>query len=143
MTVNALANALQNFGRGRAANVGCDERVFELVQDPGVDFLAPTDGVLELLHQPRARFLDAGFEAFEEAGRARRRWRFRGRIAEQGLDHEAPKLQFSSANATALAIDYRVFFDQKDENSIECTLRQPELDAAVAVDLLAEAAVDA
>ena len=71
MTLHALADALQNLGRGADADVGGDERVLELFEDIGVDFLAPADGVFQLLHQPGAGFLDAGLETVEEDSRRR------------------------------------------------------------------------
>ena len=48
------------------ADVGGDERVFQLFENLGVDFLAAADGVLELLHQPGAGLLDAGLQTIEK-----------------------------------------------------------------------------
>ena len=70
------------------ADVGRDQRVFQLLQNLGVDLLASADGVFKLLHQARARLLDAGFQAFEKTGF--RRWRWRG--SEERLKHVAELL---------------------------------------------------
>jgi len=88
MAVDALADKLQDFRRGFGSDIGGDERVFELFEDVGVDFLASADGVLDFLHEAGAGFLNAGLEAFEKT------WfgRGSGRGAEKRLKHGAELL---------------------------------------------------
>ena len=61
---DTFTDSLQDLSRGLGADVGRDQRVLQLLQNLGVDLLAPADGVFELLHQPGARLLHAGFQTF-------------------------------------------------------------------------------
>ena len=78
--VDALADAVENFVGGGDADIGADERVFELFEQIGVDFLAAGDDVFDARDEAGAGFLDAAFEFFEK-----RRLLLDG--AEKGLDH--------------------------------------------------------
>ena len=68
LAVGTLADAFQNLADGVHADVGGDERVLQLVEKVGVDFLAAGDGVFQAIHQARTRLLDAGLQAFEQVG---------------------------------------------------------------------------
>jgi len=59
---DTLADSLQDLGRGLGADIGCDQRVLQLLQNICVDLLAYADGVLKFLHQPGASLLYAGFQ---------------------------------------------------------------------------------
>ena len=65
--VHALADALQNLLRGPYPYIRGDERVFELVQQAGIDLRAAFEGVFQSRHQPRARFFDTAFELLKES----------------------------------------------------------------------------
>ena len=68
LAVRALADALQNFADRVHADVGGDERILQLVEQVGVDFLAAGDSVFQAIHQARTRLLDAGLQALEQVG---------------------------------------------------------------------------
>ncbi len=68
MAVDTLADPVQHLGSRLGADVGGDQRVFEFLQDVGVDFLPALHRVFELFHQPGARFLHARFQAVQQAG---------------------------------------------------------------------------
>ena len=66
VAVHALADALQNLVGGADADIGGDERVFQLVEQIGVDFLAALERVFERRNQPGARLLHAALELLEK-----------------------------------------------------------------------------
>ena len=66
--VGALADAFENFGHRIHADVGGDERIFQLVEQISVDFFAAGDGVFQAIHQAGTRLLDAGLQAIEQVG---------------------------------------------------------------------------
>ncbi len=68
LAVGALADAFENLADGIHADVGGDERVLQLVEQVGVDFLASGDGVFQPIHQAGTRLLDAGLQALEQVG---------------------------------------------------------------------------
>src|SRR5580698_6183757 len=80
VAAHALADAVENLGGGADADIGGDEREFELIEQAGVDFLLALDGVFERGNQAGAGFLDTALELLEK-----------GRLllhgAEQGLNH--------------------------------------------------------
>ena len=66
LAVHTLADAVQDFLGGPHADIGADERVFELVQQVGVDFLPALQDVFEPGNQAGARLLHAAFEFFQQ-----------------------------------------------------------------------------
>ena len=68
MALHALADAVQDLLGGAHADVGGDQRVFQLVEQVGVDFALALQRVFERGDQPGARLLHAAFEFFEKRG---------------------------------------------------------------------------
>ena len=66
LAVDALADAFENFGGGGDADIGGNQRVFELIEQFGVNLLLAGDQILDLADQASARLLDARLEAFEK-----------------------------------------------------------------------------
>ena len=60
LAVHPLANALQDFGGRPWPNVGCDERILQLVQQVCVDLLAPGEEILDTIHESGTGLFDAG-----------------------------------------------------------------------------------
>ena len=67
MAVDALPDALEDFGRGLDTDIGGDERVFQFVEEIGVDLLPAKKDVFDLGHQAGAGLLNALLQAVEEA----------------------------------------------------------------------------
>ena len=68
VALHALADALQDFVGGAHADVGGDQREFQLVEQVGIDFLLALQRVFERGDQAGARLLDAALELLEEGG---------------------------------------------------------------------------
>ncbi len=68
MTVGALANQVQNFLRGVDADIGPDQRVFEFVEEIGINFLLTLERIFQAVDQAEAGFGNAGFQLFEQRG---------------------------------------------------------------------------
>src|ERR1700680_2575212 len=92
----ALPDSLQDLGRGLRANVGGNQRVLQLIENAGIDFLAAADRVFKLFDQTGASLLNAGLETLKKVGLARR-----GR-AEERLDHEGAENSILTAPGAKL-----------------------------------------
>ena len=68
VALHALADALQDFVGGADADVGGDERVFQLIEQIGIDFFLALQGVFERGDQAGARLLHAALELLKEGG---------------------------------------------------------------------------
>ncbi len=65
---HALTDAIQNLVGRIDPDIGGDQRVFELIEQVGIDFLLPLQRIFERVHQAGASLLDAAFELLKKGG---------------------------------------------------------------------------
>src|SRR5262245_23686114 len=80
MPLDAFPDAVENFFGSANADIGRDEREFQLVEQVGVDLLFALECIFEGVDKSGARFLNAALQAIEQ-----RRLLFDR--AEESLDH--------------------------------------------------------
>ena len=83
LAVGLFAQFAENFLRGGIAEIGADERGFEIVEGVAVDLFAEGDDFLDALGEVFARARDRLLHAVKKAG-----FLFFLEAAEQGLNHK-------------------------------------------------------
>src|SRR6516162_9496302 len=71
LAVHPLSDVLENFRYGLDTEIGCNQRIFQLIEKIGINLFLPGDDIFNAVDQPTARFLDAGFEPVEQIGFSR------------------------------------------------------------------------
>src|SRR5208337_1250399 len=92
-----LAQLFQNFVGGSGAEVGANQRGFQIVQRGAVDFLANRDDISDALGQVLARARDRLFHALNKA-----RLLLFVQTAKKGLNHEVSSFDYRRIDAKAV-----------------------------------------